>query len=468
MCVETVKNVKPSVGAWPVWALILSLMQSYVYADQLTDLMTGNAEDTAAPVGQRITTDNTAEDDRKIRGRLRDIFHELDDLRGVRIDVRQGIVTLDGQVPLAESESRALQLARQVEGVVEVENRLVINRDLQARLHSTGQDLQALGKTLVTGLPLFVLALLVLVVFWVAGRWIGDRQSLYRRLSPNPFIATLLGQITHLVFIVLGLVLALVLLDATALIGTVLGAAGIAGLAVGFAVRDTVENYIATILLSVRNPFEVNDLVKIDAHEGHVARLTSRATILISPDGNHVRIPNAMVYKAVIVNFTRNPERRFQFEVGVSTDQDLLKIQALGLETLAGVPGVLNQPRPSIVVDRLGESNVVLRVFAWVDQSQSDFLKVRSEALRETKQAFQDAGVVMPEPSYRLRVITEESGPAVPRSQSGGVEAVQVGPAQAAAARDISVDRTVADKVAEEHTTSDRENLLNPDAPQEL
>ncbi|MEZ5537828.1 MAG: mechanosensitive ion channel [Thiolinea sp.] len=72
------------------------------------------------------------------------------------------------------------------------------------------------------------------------------------------------------------------------------------------------ENYIASILLSLRNPFQVNDFVSIDGHDGNVLRLTSRATILISPDGNHIRIPNATVFKAVITNFTRHPERRFQ------------------------------------------------------------------------------------------------------------------------------------------------------------
>ena len=56
----------------------------------------------------------------------------------------------------------------------------------------------------------------------------------------------------------------------------------------GFAVRDTVENYIASVLLSVRNPFAVNDLVDIDGHEGNVVRLTLRATVLLSPEGNHI------------------------------------------------------------------------------------------------------------------------------------------------------------------------------------
>jgi small-conductance mechanosensitive channel len=84
-----------------------------------------------------------------------------------------------------------------------------------------------------------------------------------------------------------------------------------------------VENYIASILLSLRQPFSPNDHVVIEGYEGLVLRLTSRATLLMSFDGNHIRIPNAMVYKSVIVNYTRNPRRRISFQVGVGTDVNL-------------------------------------------------------------------------------------------------------------------------------------------------
>jgi small conductance mechanosensitive channel len=114
-------------------------------------------------------------------------------------------------------------------------------------------------------------------------------------------------------FIVLGVVLALDLFNLTALLGTILGAAGIVGLAIGFAVRDTVENFIASIMLSIRQPFRPKDLVEIEGELGHVIRLTSRATILLSLDGNHIRLPNATVFKAKIINYSRNDERRFTF-----------------------------------------------------------------------------------------------------------------------------------------------------------
>lgn len=442
---------------------LLFLLVNPVSADELTDLLTGKTEPTAVDPGKVITTGNSAQADRKIRQRLQEIFAELDTLKSVEITVNKGVVTLTGKVDSSTTEEKALQFARQVEGVVEVENELSINRNLQTRLQNTWRKLEALSTQIVAGLPLFLAAMLVLVLFWLVGGWLQRHQGIYRRIAPNQFIANLLGQVVQLIFIVLGFILALVLLDATPLIGAILGAAGIVGLAVGFAVRDTVENYIASILLSVRNPFEVNDFVRIESFEGNVASLNSRATILISPDGNHIRIPNATVFKAIIINFTRNPERRFQFDVGVDTAQDLLAAQTLALDTLYDIPGVLDEPKPMVLVEALGDSNVLLRIFAWVDQRHHNFGKVRSEAIRTVKQAFDQAGIVMPEPIYNLHINWAEDMPV-----SALPPALPPPPAEVSQeAQDTRADHTIEDKVREEQSAGGPDNLLTPEAPKE-
>ncbi|WMP16656.1 mechanosensitive ion channel domain-containing protein [Thiothrix lacustris] len=438
----------------------LPLFSSSLHADELTNLLTGKTDSAVAGTDKVISTGSSVQSDKKIRERLHSIFRELEAIKTVSISVNNGVVTLDGEVDSSASETKALQFAKQVEGVVEVQNALVINRSMSKRLQNTWDKLLVMGKQTIAALPLFLLGLLVFLLFWMLGGWISRRQNLFRRISPNAFIANLLGQMTHLVFIMFGLVLALTLLDATALLGTILGAAGIVGLAVGFAVRDTVENYIASILLSVRNPFEVNDLVNIDNFEGNVASLNSRATVLISPDGNHIRIPNATVFKAIITNFTRNPERRFQFDVGVDTNQNLLVAQTLALETLQIMPGVMPDPKPAVLIEALGDSNVQLRIFGWVDQRQHNFGKVRSEAIRGVKQAFDQASIVMPEPIYNLRISQQTETPtALKPSVASVIDRRDV--------QDVSVDRTIADKVQEEQQVSDSENLLTANAPKE-
>ncbi len=445
------------------------------HADDISNLLTGKAVETAPTSDRVISAGNTEKDDAKIDRRLRAIFSEIDALQELSVSVNGGVVALQGEVDSAATEDKALQFARQVEGVVEVQNKMTVNRDLQPRLRATWTKIVSLGQELLAALPLFVLALAVLLIFWLTGRWVAARQGLFRRISPNYFIAALLSQLVQLLFVVLGLVLALVLLDATALLGTILGAAGIIGLAVGFAVRDTVENYIASILLSIRNPFEVNDFVDIDGHAGNVVKLTSRATILLSPDGNHIRIPNSLVFKAVITNFTRHPERRFEFDVGVDTDQDLVAAQALALRVLVAVTGVLADPKPMVIVQSLGDSNVVLRCFGWVDQQHVSFPKVRSESIRSVKQAFDQAGIVMPEPVYKVRLFDASATAAqIGLGSTESASSRNAGPLPRASSDegivtgDVSVDRTIEQKVAAEDEAAGGENLLSPETAGEL
>ena len=147
-------------------------------------------------------------------------------------------------------------------------------------------------------LPLALVAVSLFALIVVIGFAIARRKQPWERLAPNAFIADIYRQILRLLFVVGSLIVALDIVNATALLSGILGAAGIVGLAIGFAVRDTVENFIASIMLSIRQPFHPNDTVEIEGDIGKVIRLTSRATILLSFDGNHIRIPNSTCSKA--------------------------------------------------------------------------------------------------------------------------------------------------------------------------
>ena len=399
---------RPSAVILVALALLFALVVCQgTRADPLTDLIVPDsapAADPAAPA--TIDAESSPAVDAEIARRLRGIYAELDALDGIVVSVASGIVTLDGEADSARAAERAVAIAAQVEGVVEVVDETRIDTNVARRLRTTLERMRTGAVTTLAALPVLLLALGIVALFWWLGRRLARRESLFAALAPNTFIAELLGGIARVAVVLVGLFLALSLLDATSIIGTVLGAAGIVGLAVGFAVRDTVENWIASVLLSLRTPFVARDYVRIGEHEGAVARLTSRATILISLDGNHIRIPNATVFKSVIVNFTRNPERRFDFGVGVDTGLDLNEARCIALEAVHEVPGVLDSPPASVVVETLGDSNVTLTVMAWIDQRENDVRKVKSEAIRFVKQAFDAAGIVMPEPIYRINVGT--------------------------------------------------------------
>ena len=247
------------------------------------------------------------------------------------------------------------------------------------------------------------LAIVVALVIAGIGYLIAGLTGVWHRLAPNSFLAELIASAIRFAFVVGGVVVALDMIGASALLGAVLGGAGVIGIALGFAMRDTIENYVASLMLSLRQPFRANDLVLIDDLEGRVIRLTSRATILMTLEGNHLRIPNAQVFKAVITNFTTNPQRRFQFDLGVDADDDAQAARKLGRETLGALDFVLDDPPAEARIIEVGDSNVVIRFLAWIDQREADWWKAQSRTIPAVKTALEEAGFGLPEPIYRLR-----------------------------------------------------------------
>ena len=359
------------------------------------------SDDAPAPAQ---TIDDTQEEgaDARIESRIEDIFAQLPAFQAVDVTVSEGVVSLSGTVAEQEDIARAEAIAGRVTGVVTVENAL--ERDVS--LSGAGSGLSSLAgmwKGFVALLPLIALALVVWAGIALVGYLIASLGSVWKRLAPNTFLADLITSAIRFAFIVGGLVVALDIVGAGTLLSAVLGGAGVIGLALGFALRDTIENYVASLMLSLRQPFRANDWVQIDTHEGRIIRLTSRATIMMTLDGNHLRIPNSQVFKAVILNFTRNPQRRFQFDLGVDADDDASAARVLGRETLEAMPFVLDTPPPEARIVEVGESNVVIRFLAWIDQRETSWFKAQSLAIPAVKHALEDAGFGLPEPIYRIR-----------------------------------------------------------------
>ena len=308
----------------------------------------------------------------------------------------------------------------------------------------------------------FLLALIVVAGFWLLGSWLARRQMLDRVARRNPFLRELTRTTVRWVISLIGVLIALEIMDATALVGAVLGTAGVMGVALGFAFKSTMENYLAGILMSLRQPFSPKDHVVIDGNEGIVVALTSRATILMTLDGNHLRLPNALVFSSVMLNYTRNPSRRFGFDVGIGVNEDLVRAQQIGIDVLSTLEGVLDTPPPRAYITALGDSNVQIRYQAWVDQRSHDFASVKSEGIRQVKLALEAAGMDMPEPIYRVQL--SERGAA---SSPGVTPPATSTQTRAPAAVDTRVQADLEEQIAADQRSRGSEDLLDPGAPKE-
>ena len=411
---------------------------------------------TAQDAQGTIATESSSGQDAAIATRMRDILGELGTFDDVTVSVNEGIVTLRGTVTSTNDVDALQTLANRIEGVVAVKNQVTETTDISERLDPALERFRTRLDQIANFLPLAMIALLVFAIVVILGFAIARMRQPWDRLAPNAFVADVYRQLLRIAFVIIGIVIALDILDATALLSTILGAAGIIGLALGFAVRDTVENFIASVMLSFRQPFRPNDTVEINGDQGKVIRLTSRATILLSFDGNHIRIPNATVFKSRIINYTQNAERRFMFSITIDRDADLQATRTLAEQTVQALHFILAEPAAQTWIEALHASGVELVVTGWVDQNETSIVRAKGEALRQVKLAIQAAGVEIPDATQAITLTRDSRTTAAEPTESTQVEPV-------AATDDAALQRIV----SAERDATESEDLLDEDRPKE-
>lgn len=405
--------------------------------------------------GGTISASSSNQQDAAIANRIRDILDALGTSGDITVVVDDGVVTLRGTANSAPEVTQTANVAARVEGVVAVRNEITETTEIARRLDPAMDRFRTRIDQLIAFLPLALIGAVIFFAITLTGFWIARLRQPWDRIAPNAFIAELYRQLVRLVFIIAALVIALDVMNAAALLSTILGAAGIIGLALGFAVRDTVENFIASIMLSIRQPFRPNDTVEINGDQGRVIRLTSRATILLSFDGNHIRIPNATVFKSRIVNFSQNTERRFLFSLLIDRETDLAAARAMMEETVQDLPYVLDTPAASVWIENLGTVGAELVVTGWVDQHTTSVVLAKGEAIRQVKRALLAANVLLPDATQTVLVKRAEA-PTPGLAENANVATVTA-----------EADHALSRIVAAERDADGAEDLLRADAEKE-
>ena len=312
---------------------------------------------------------------------------------------------------------------------------------------------RAAAANLLKKIPQLLLAGLVLLLAHGLSRFVGNRLHLLKIRSQNPYMSGLVRMVIRSAIMLIGVLIALDLIGLTSVVGAVLGSAGVVGLVLGFAFRDIAENYIAGILLSVRRPFEPGDHVVIENREGKVISVNSRATVLMTMDGNHLQLPNSLVFKSIVLNYSKNPRRRFDFGMLIDPSHSIRESQTLAMTAIAQIEGVLDDPAPSWTVVEYGATGIQLRFYGWVDQRATDIGKIRSEAIRRTKAAFADAGIAAPRTVYHIVTSRQRDADEV----EAMTEPMNHG------TLDTSVNREIDVQVVEARADDAGVNLLQPD-----
>lgn len=372
-----------------------STAERAVVALQLEDPAGGPAGSSALP--ERIDVDTDARDS-QIEERLGKILRASGWFIKPSVRAEEGIVFLEGATSEERHREWGANLARRTEGVVAVVNRIELTPRSLTDLKPALEGLERLWMGVIRSTPLVLVGGLLLLAAYLLGRaatW--AIRGGFRRRGHADLVRDIVARALGLMVFTLGLYVALRIAGLTRLAATILGGTGVLGLVLGIAFRDIAENTLASILLTRQQPFRKGDLVLIDGIEGIVERLTVRATVLMTLDGNHVQIPNSTVYKSAIVNYTSNPTRRIDFTVGIGYNDAIARAQEIALSVISKHPAVLAEPEPWVLAEALGSAVVQLRIYVWLDGSRHSWLKVRSSIIRLVKLAFQEQGVSMPD-----------------------------------------------------------------------
>lgn len=384
--------------------------------------------------------------DQRLEKRLNAIFSKIPEFSGVKASVGEGVARLSGKVESLSDAQEARELAQRLEGVVFVVSDIRIHPEIEMRFTPAFRKAYSAADRVVRYLPMVFFALLVVFALWLMGRIIKGWDWLFSRMSGNRLMQYFLRQLISRLFVLVGILLGLYVLDLTAVVGAIIGAAGLIGLVIGFAFRDIAENYLAGFLLSARNLFAVGDMLEVSGFEGKVVRMSMGELILMTYEGNHVRIPNSEVFASITVNYSRNPQREVNFTVDIDTAEDLDHVREIGCAALAGMTGVIHDPASFMRVEEFGAYAMTVRFHVWVDQRAYSFRKVRSEAKRILKMALDEADIRMPPP---LREITlRKEGTKHP--DAGEREQPRLSAREAARQVDVSPEEHIKRQIDEE------------------
>ncbi|MEX2472868.1 MAG: mechanosensitive ion channel family protein [Gemmatimonadota bacterium] len=181
-----------------------------------------------------------------------------------------------------------------------------------------------------------------------------------------------------------------------------LGAAGVLGIALGFASQTSVSNVISGLFLIAERPFIVNDLIEVGGVTGRVISIDTLSVQLRTFDNRMVRIPNETLVKSQMINVTRFPIRRVDVRIGVAYKEDAARIRALLLDIAEQNPTCLMEPEPVVIVEGFGESSLNFLFGVWA--TQANFLKLKNGIQEDIKARFDAEGVEIPFPHRTLYV----------------------------------------------------------------
>jgi small conductance mechanosensitive channel len=248
-------------------------------------------------------------------------------------------------------------------------------------------------------LPNLGIALAAFLLFLLVA-WAGKRAvvGLFRRRGRDN-LGQLLGGFAQWSLTLFGFLVVATIVFPSIKPADLLATLGIGSVAIGFAFKDILQNWLSGLLILYRQPFRPGDQIVSGGYEGTVERIEARATLLRTYDGQRVVIPNSDIYTGAVTVRTAFPRRRSEYDVGIGYGDDVEEACRVIRRALEGVEGVASDPAPEAIPWALEASAVTVRVRWWSDPRQQEVVLARGPVIAAVKRALGEAGIDLPFPT---------------------------------------------------------------------
>jgi small conductance mechanosensitive channel len=245
------------------------------------------------------------------------------------------------------------------------------------------------------------IAITIFIVGKIIARILSNliKQAL-RKSSTDSMLVDFMGSISYAVLIVAVVLAAVDSLGVN--VTSLMAILGAASLAVGLALKDSLSNFAAGVMIIIFRPFKIGDFVTAGGAAGVIDEIGLFATLMHTGDNQRIIIPNSAILSGNIINTSAFPTRRIDLVIGIGYDDNIGQARDIITSILESNSLILKDPAPGVTVAELGDSSVNLNVRPWVNST--DYWGVRAELLEGIKVKLDEAGISIPYPQQDVHI----------------------------------------------------------------
>ncbi|MVO08492.1 mechanosensitive ion channel [Flavobacterium sp. TP390] len=279
---------------------------------------------------------------------------------------------------------------------------------MSGQLENINQILQESWNNFYNSLPAILFALGIFIIgLFIIRKLKTVAFKMIDKKSKDPLVSDFLVNVIALVLTIFLLVISLSILGLGEITDKILAGAGITTFIIGFALKDIGENFLSGIIMAFKRPFRIGDLIEIDGFKGKVTNMSLRETLIKTLDGKEVFIPNGLIAKNGLVNYTLDDLLRTEFVIGLdyndNTEEALQMIESI----LQNEEGVLKNPEPFAVIDELATSTVNVRVSYWymTNDIKVPGVRLKSNIMLKVFKSLLDKGFGLPSDIVEVKML---------------------------------------------------------------